>query len=307
MKLSKNIHLIQTDKSSRLFLNQINKKLLLEDVLNPGLKRVLPSGIYQNICITNLEEIKKGDWKLDTFHNQISKVTNINSISKYDKKIILTTDIELINNGVQAIDDEFLQWFVKNPMCSKVEVERLLQIGNLTQLGEIFDITESWKFKGRTLYYCGDSKTKGIWKLEEELTVDKFNNTYKIIIPKEELKQELERGITITNVGKQETIEEVAKKQWGNVHRTGVLGFIDDTKWQAERSISKEAYEDSLNMQRCSNAGYKSKINELKKEIKRMYSEEEVKSIIIKLIKDCYFMQEPNQDVAKWFEKYKKK
>jgi hypothetical protein len=36
------------------------------------------------------------------------------------KKIILTTDQDLINDGVQAIDDEFLQWFVKNPTCEEV-------------------------------------------------------------------------------------------------------------------------------------------------------------------------------------------
>jgi len=38
------------------------------------------------------------------------------------KKIILTTDEDLIKDGVQAIDDEFLEWFVKNPKCEFVEV-----------------------------------------------------------------------------------------------------------------------------------------------------------------------------------------
>jgi len=39
------------------------------------------------------------------------------------KKIILTTDQNLIKDGVQAIDDEFLEWFVKNPSCEEVKVE----------------------------------------------------------------------------------------------------------------------------------------------------------------------------------------
>ncbi|CAB4136440.1 hypothetical protein UFOVP309_7 [uncultured Caudovirales phage] len=39
------------------------------------------------------------------------------------KKIILTTDQDLIEDGVQAIDDEFLEWFVKNPSCESVETE----------------------------------------------------------------------------------------------------------------------------------------------------------------------------------------
>jgi hypothetical protein len=45
---------------------------------------------------------------------------------------------------------------------------------------------------------------------------------------------------------KQETIEEAAKKQWGNVHRTGVLGFIDGAKWQTEKMYSKEEVLDLL-------------------------------------------------------------
>jgi hypothetical protein len=39
---------------------------------------------------------------------------------------------------------------------------------------------------------------------------------------------------------KKETLEEAAEKQWGNVHRTGVLGFIEGAKWQMERSYSEE-------------------------------------------------------------------
>ena len=38
-------------------------------------------------------------------------------------EIILTTDDQLIKDGVQDIDNEFLEWFVKNPSCESVEVE----------------------------------------------------------------------------------------------------------------------------------------------------------------------------------------
>lgn len=41
------------------------------------------------------------------------------------KKIILTTDVDLIKNGVQEIDDEFLEWFVKNPSCENVNIEKI--------------------------------------------------------------------------------------------------------------------------------------------------------------------------------------
>jgi hypothetical protein len=75
-----------------------------------------------NIYITNSEEIKEGDW---VYHYASHKMF------KYDghglcvevKKIILTTDQDLIKDGVQAIDNGFLEWFVKNPSCESVEIE----------------------------------------------------------------------------------------------------------------------------------------------------------------------------------------
>ncbi len=75
------------------------------------------------IYITSDEKIKEGDWVIAN-NGLLAKVINeftwhfINS-----KKVILTTDIKLIDDGVQAIDDEFLEWFVKNPSCEEVEVE----------------------------------------------------------------------------------------------------------------------------------------------------------------------------------------
>ena len=40
----------------------------------------------------------------------------------WSKKIILTDNQDLINDGVQPIPDEFLEWFVKNPSCESVEI-----------------------------------------------------------------------------------------------------------------------------------------------------------------------------------------
>jgi hypothetical protein len=44
----------------------------------------------------------------------------------YCKKIILTTDEDLIQDGVQSINDNSLKWFVKNPSCEEVEIKSLL-------------------------------------------------------------------------------------------------------------------------------------------------------------------------------------
>jgi hypothetical protein len=50
-------------------------------------------------------------------------------VRKDYKKIILTTDQDLIKDGVQAIDDEFLEWWIKNPSCEEVEVYRPIEKG----------------------------------------------------------------------------------------------------------------------------------------------------------------------------------
>jgi hypothetical protein len=57
--------------------------------------------------------------------NQYDCTKGLGGIYPTDKKIILTTDPDLIKDGVQSIDDEFLEWFVKNPSCEEVEVADL--------------------------------------------------------------------------------------------------------------------------------------------------------------------------------------
>jgi len=108
----KNIYILPTEKPSRLHL--------IEDTLT------ITSEYKNSVCdaevniyITSDEEIKdvrphKGKWQLE-------KGLILNKFPDYltdlseCKLIILTTDQDLINDGVQAIDDEFLEWFVDNP------------------------------------------------------------------------------------------------------------------------------------------------------------------------------------------------
>ena len=62
------------------------------------------------IYITSDEEIKEGDWYLDTTINVLFKNDKIFLNGVGYKKIILTTDQDLIKDGVQAIDDESKKW-----------------------------------------------------------------------------------------------------------------------------------------------------------------------------------------------------
>jgi hypothetical protein len=112
----KNIHLIKTDKPSKL--GYIFDNLILNSkLLSPTLYK------NQNIYITSNEGIKDGDWcfGMDGIFQYKGKV-NLPDV-ELPKKIILTTDQDLIKDGVQAIDDEFLQWFVTNQSCESVEIQ----------------------------------------------------------------------------------------------------------------------------------------------------------------------------------------
>jgi hypothetical protein len=108
----KNIHVLPTDKPSRLSILNSGK-------LNFGAEAMSSSNSkLQHIYITSDEEIKEDDWMI--WNNRV--VQAIDTVYYSGKKIILTTDQDLIKNGVQAIDDEFIEWFVKNPSCEFVEV-----------------------------------------------------------------------------------------------------------------------------------------------------------------------------------------
>jgi hypothetical protein len=113
----KNIHLLPTENPSRL-LKTIPKGNLI-------LSKSITSGSHwenQNIYITSDENTKVGEWTLNMDIKILVKSPHAMYNNAYFKKIILTTDTDLIKDGVQAIDDEFLNWFVKNPTCGWVEV-----------------------------------------------------------------------------------------------------------------------------------------------------------------------------------------
>ena len=120
----KNIHVLPTNKPSRLLYLGTSKELTL---LSLALTFRTFERSTQHIYITSDEEIKEGDW----FYCPTTDIVNHCESDYHSKKlikpkrfkIILTTDPDLIKDGVQAIDDDFLEWFVKNPSCEKVEVE----------------------------------------------------------------------------------------------------------------------------------------------------------------------------------------
>jgi len=115
----KNVQVIPTDKPSRLFKDNFNT-LFFSINIDQEQNHFKPQHIY----ITNDEEIKEGDWMIRG--NEQPTLVTPNFFWDFGVryyKIILTTDQDLIKEGVQKIDDTFLEWFVKNPSFEFVEVE----------------------------------------------------------------------------------------------------------------------------------------------------------------------------------------
>jgi hypothetical protein len=113
----KNIFLVSTDNPSKIFYIAENFHLEKGQLIEPK--------SYHNVYITSDEEIKEGNWRLDIRNSNIYKSDKADSElydNSFRKKIILTTDQDLIADGVQAIDDTFLEWFVNNPSCESVVV-----------------------------------------------------------------------------------------------------------------------------------------------------------------------------------------
>ena len=169
----KNIHILPTLQPSRLWFHKLNRNLGFSDLP----MEYNGSGTWvegRNIYITSDEEIKEGDWGLSKLNEVILFGRSYNE--KFYKKIILTTDQDLIKDGVCGIEDGFLEWFVNNPNCEKVEVKQEKIV-----LGEV-----------------------------DGTTYIDFN--YKIIIPKEEPKKH--KVIIVGNgIPKQEILEEAKLRQ----------------------------------------------------------------------------------------------
>lgn len=125
----KNIHVLPTDQPSRLWVNN-----LLQGKLELSEETLIGSLRNRYIYITSDEEIKKGDWVIQVNFEKTNiqltqcitefqtKIANDKDGSFTKNKIILTTDPTLIADGVQSIDEEFLEWFVKNPSCEFIDV-----------------------------------------------------------------------------------------------------------------------------------------------------------------------------------------
>jgi hypothetical protein len=161
--------------------------------------------------VSDNEGISKNCWIINSGRLvQVSYLLSNEVVNGF--KVILTTNDLLIKDGVQAIDDKFLEWFVKNPSCEEVEIDK----------------AEHGMYKDDVYY-----------KLSNKIF-------YKIIIPREEQTKCYCGHTTTCDCGpketKQETVEEVAENFWlnddsmtDNDRISYVNGFGQGAKWQQEQ------------------------------------------------------------------------
>jgi hypothetical protein len=281
MEKKRNLYLLPTDKGQRI--TKTSKGTLLwcsksaEDFIE-----IRKGYLGFHLYITSNEEIKEGDWILDIELNRIEKC-QYSGVFRNWKKIILTTDQDLIKDNVQAIDNEFLEWFVKNSSCESVEIGEGVRyedewIDN-EDGGEIF----------QHQYCCYKiiipiEEPKRTHYLDELPNIDKdtLAKMWEATIPRVEPKREVflmnAHGVLDTREPKQETLEKAAEKYAKTAegidipYQNGLYyGFVEGAKWQAER----------------------------------MYSEEEVRLILDKTLIE--YSDIVLADIPEWFEQFKKK
>jgi hypothetical protein len=178
----KNLYLIPTDKPSRLTLRVKTNELIhsYKVFANNGVE----ININQDIYITNDEEIKEGDYIFNLASKEVYPILELWAVVSYEKKIILTTDKDLIKDGVQPIDDTFLEWFVKNPTCEEIKIEKTFVTNSGLGYQEYAVLDSNFKVieinaKIPQTSYCLGKVTI--------LNTYEYVITYKIIIPREEL------------------------------------------------------------------------------------------------------------------------
>ncbi len=151
--------------------------------------------IGKELFITSNEEIKLNDYITDGYN--VWKWEDDSSLLGR-KKVIITTDHDLIADGVQKVDDEFLNWLIDNPNCEYVKVTKLDYLTNRQH--RIYDLPQE-EPKQDTCVYCNN---KGY--------ITNHSGTSKIDcihcnIPKQEPKQENCNHYFVTKFGESECQE----------------------------------------------------------------------------------------------------
>jgi hypothetical protein len=313
----KNIHILPTDKPSRLYFNNNDNCFQLCEVS----KKSTPLKINQNIYITNLEEIEV-DWVIGTegiWKNTIAKTTGT-PITDIWEKIILTDDKKLIADGVQELPEDFYSWFIENQDCEYIEVVKYE------------DNKSPILIKDKTYHYKitipqEEPKKCVFCNMYPQLkNTDKCESCYSVIRHFLEQDPMFKDKLLPDIRSEQETVEEVDDtelyetinkfinggkdlQKGATVSRAEAVDYaftiaLKVAKCQAEHLLSLEK-EDLIKTDNDRLLYQIGVLQGLNKKVKGMYNDDEVKNIL-----ECYLhylTTDSNLDADEWFENYKKK
>jgi hypothetical protein len=276
----KNIFVLPTDKPSRLY--EFGGEYHLQIKSQENFRS-------QHIYITNSEKIKEGQWclYLNWAPYLVGQSADNYTNPKVKQKIILTTDQDLIKDGVQAIDDDFLEWFIKNPSCVFVEINNVI------------DATEGlYKLKYKIIIPKEEPKKPSNFyeKLKEY-----FENT-----PREKVLEDWNKSAHLDNVGP--TVEEFVKNS--NEER---LKDVAERFYSEQSKAYEDAIEPIFDNSRYLVAGFFDGVKSdtardywFEKFKAERYSEEEVEELLNKRSFDLIHKRDI-KTTNEWFDKYKKK
>lgn len=292
--------------------------------------------INVHIYITSGEEIKEEDWCICS-EEKIHKVLKIRfdigivkfqdgttEVLKSCRKIVLTTDKDLIKDGVQVIPDEFLEWFASHSSCKFVEVKKeILDIITLVSDYKKYPNLEVFNYKiinpnnqevmfheERQEYFYEDiinRKKVSVWLgkdynqsqyTKQELEgIENFKNTIESNIEKLSI-----------NVGREDLFNSI----YSIVRKIPIKHPIGDAmdvnscvveienlfyKLQNQRMYSEEELQQKID----------SHLDVAKdfclttvKEQKRMYSEEDIISSILEFTRNVIGLNYTKQDIIDW-------
>lgn len=325
----KNIYILPTNKLSKIY--QIGDSITLSVVSS---KHQYNTG--RHIYIISDEEIKGEEWYL--WENLILKNKKGDVPKSFCKKIILTTDQDLIKDGVQVIDDEFLKWLVKNPNCETVEIKEdecgwfinggkdveyrkynYIEIPKKQpkEFGCPFDEKIDYSFKNKNLEkyserFDNDKSAIGnpeTWgkRIKKEYVDDQDAYGYDVV----SIQKTLEEDSNSWHLAKElfkEVYGEYPKTIEGNIQDEMTVtilqkGIVYGAKWQQKQDlITHEKQKDEV----VFNSIKKVYEQRLKQQQERSYSEEEVLDLLFDFqihrndLENCV-------EAREWFEQFKKK
>ena len=168
--------------------------------------------------VSNNEDISENCWIIaDGRLVQVSYLLS-DEIAK-GNKVILTTNKLLIKDGVQSIDDEFLEWFVKNSSCERVEIRYTVD------------------FNSKAVIIIPKEEPKQVTLEEVELAI-LFHNTYERLAPSFGYETRVDTKSFDTTTPNGKLMIAVSK---------------EIIKWQTERMYSEEDLKEAFKQSRRTN------------------------------------------------------